>query len=93
MARSPQRVLDRVGARILWHAPVTGTVIGEGEERFDDVIAVWYPSATAFLQLVADPEIIEARADRLEGLERAALLQCEAAAEAVLEVPGRTGAE
>jgi uncharacterized protein (DUF1330 family) len=88
-----QRVLDRVGARILWHAPVTGTVIGEGEERFDDVIAVWYPSATAFLQLVADPEIIEARADRLEGLERAALLQCEAAAEAVLEVPGRTGAE
>ena len=62
----------------------TGTVIGEGEERFDDVIAVWYPSATAFLQLVADPETLEARDDRLEGLERAAILRCEAEAEPVL---------
>lgn len=79
-----QRVLERVGGRILWHAPVNGTVIGEGEERFDDVIAVWYPSATAFLQLVADPETLEARDDRLEGLERAAILRCEAEAEPVL---------
>jgi len=79
-----QRVLDRVGGRILWHAPVDGTVIGEGEERFDDVIAVWYPSAAAFLQLVADPELLAAREHRLEGRERAALLRCEGAAEAVL---------
>jgi uncharacterized protein (DUF1330 family) len=79
-----QRVLDRVGGRILWHAPVDGTAIGDGEERFDDVIAVWYPSATAFLQLIADPELLEARAHRLEGLERAALLRCKAADEPVL---------
>lgn len=59
-------------------------MIGEGEERFDDVIAVWYPSATAFLQLVADPETLEARDDRLEGLERAAILRCEAEAKPVL---------
>jgi uncharacterized protein (DUF1330 family) len=79
-----QRVLERVGGRILWHAPVTGTVIGEGEERFDDVIAVWYPSAGAFLELVTDPEILEARTHRLEGLERAALLRCHGQSEAVL---------
>lgn len=79
-----QRVLERVGGRILWHTSVRGTMIGEGEERFDGVIAVWYPSATAFLRLVADPETIGARADRLEGLERAALLRCEAGAEPVL---------
>lgn len=48
------------------------------------MIAVWYPSATAFLQLVADPETLEARDDRLEGLERAAILRCEAEAEPVL---------
>ena len=76
-----QRVLERVGGRVLWHASIAGTVIGEGEERFDDVIAVWYPSAAAFLQLVADPETLGARADRLEGLERAAILRCEAEAE------------
>jgi uncharacterized protein (DUF1330 family) len=80
-----QRVLARVGGRILWHSAVRGTVIGEGEERFDDVIAVWYPSATAFLELIADPELLEARSHRLEGLERAALLRCEAADEPVLD--------
>jgi uncharacterized protein (DUF1330 family) len=79
-----QRVLERVGGQILWHAPVRDTVIGEGEERFDDVIAVWYPSATAFLQLVTDPEVLGARTHRLEGLERAALLRCETAGEPVL---------
>jgi uncharacterized protein (DUF1330 family) len=85
-----RRVLERVGGRVLWHAPVNGTVIGEREERFDDVIAVWYPNATAFLQLVADPEIIAARSHRLDGLERAALLRCDAAAEPVLGL-GMTG--
>jgi uncharacterized protein (DUF1330 family) len=79
-----QRVLERVGGRVLWHAPVTGTVIGDGEERFDDVIAVWYPSAAAFLQLAGDPELLEARDHRLEGLERAAILRCGAADQPVL---------
>jgi len=79
-----ERVLERVGGRILWHAPVRETVIGEGEEQFDDVIAVWYPSTSAFLELVADPEILEARTHRMDGLERAALLRCDAAAEPVL---------
>ena len=74
-----QRGLERIGARILWHAPINGTVIGEGEERFDDLIAVWYPSAAAFLALITDAEYLEGRADRLEGLERAVLLRCEGA--------------
>ena len=82
-----QRVLERVGGRILWHAPVRGTVVGEGEEHFDDVIAVWYPSAAAFLQLAGDPELLGARDHRLEGLERAALLRCEGAAQPVLGAP------
>lgn len=79
-----QRVLKRVGGRVLWHAAIGGTVIGEGEERFDDVIAVWYPSATAFLELASDPETLAAREDRLEGLERAVILRCDAEAEPVL---------
>jgi uncharacterized protein (DUF1330 family) len=80
-----EHVLERVGGRVLWHAPVDGTVVGEGEERFDDVIAVWYPSVQAFLQLATDPEILGARQHRLDGLEHAALLRCAGAAEPVLE--------
>jgi uncharacterized protein (DUF1330 family) len=86
-----QRGLERVGARILWHAPVGTTVIGEGEERFDDLIAVWYPSAAAFLDLITDTEYLEARADRLEGLERAVLLRCQAGDDAVLGTPEAAG--
>jgi uncharacterized protein (DUF1330 family) len=80
-----ERVLERLGGRVLWHAAVGGTVVGEGEERFDDVIAVWYPSAAAFIQLATDPEILEAREHRLDGLERAALLRCTGSADPILE--------
>ena len=44
-----QAVLERLGGRILWHARSGGTVIGEEKDRYDEVIAVWYPSAAAFV--------------------------------------------
>lgn len=81
------RVLERLGGRILWHAPVQRTVIGDDTDLYDDVIAVWYPSAEAFIALATDPEILEARADRIEGLERAALLRCDGPSEPSLAPP------
>jgi uncharacterized protein (DUF1330 family) len=81
------KVLDRVGGRILWHAPVQGTTVGDDSDLYDDVIAVWYPSAAAFISLATDPEILEARADRIDGLERAALIRCDAASEPSLTAP------
>jgi uncharacterized protein (DUF1330 family) len=70
-------VLDRVGGRILWHGEATQTVIGEDGDRYDEVIAVWYPSLAAFTALATDPRILAARAHRVAGLERAALICCE----------------
>jgi uncharacterized protein (DUF1330 family) len=70
-------VLERVGGRILWHTDARLTVIGDDTDRYDEVIAVWYPSMAAFSALATDPEILEARAHRLDGLERAALICCE----------------
>jgi uncharacterized protein (DUF1330 family) len=78
------RVLERVGGRILWYARAESTVVGGAEEEYDEVIAVWYPSAQAFLELALDPETQAARAHRIEGLERATLIRCDAAAEPVL---------
>jgi uncharacterized protein (DUF1330 family) len=80
-------VLERVGGKVLWHAGAQGTVIGDASDAYDEVIAVWYPSLAAFLALVGDPEILAARADRAAGLERAALIRCEASAEAALSAP------
>ena len=78
------QVLESVGGRILWHTDAAGTVIGDESDVYDEVIAVWYPTGEAFIALATDPEIMEARADRVAGLERAALLRCDAAPEPVL---------
>ena len=48
-------VLERVGGRILWHTESTRTVIGDETDRYDEVIAVWYPSLAAFAALATDP--------------------------------------
>ena len=81
------RVLEKVGGRILWHAPAHSVVVGDERDAYDEVIAVWYPSAAAFVALATDPETLAARDDRLDGLERAALIRCEAAPEPVLTAP------
>jgi len=79
-----QSTLDDLGGRILWYAGTERTVIGDDSDRYDEVIAVWYPSRRAFLDLALDPEIAEALPHRRAGLERAALICCESGAEAVL---------
>ncbi len=80
-------VLERVGGSVLWHAQARGTVIGDQADLYDEVIAVWYPSLAAFVALATDPEVLAARADRAAGLERAALIRCDGAAEPVLDGP------
>ncbi|MEA2418681.1 MAG: hypothetical protein QOE60_887 [Thermoleophilaceae bacterium] len=69
------RVLERVGGRILWHTEAKLTVIGE--DGYDEVISVWYPSLAAFSALASDPELLAAREHRLAGLEHASLICCE----------------
>ena len=39
-----------IGVSVLWRVPVHGCVVGDLEE-FDEVMAVWYPSHQAFLDL------------------------------------------
>jgi uncharacterized protein (DUF1330 family) len=70
-------VLARLGGRVLWQAEAKLTVVGDETDRCDEVIAVWYPSFAAFLELAADADILAARAHRSAGLERAVLIGCE----------------
>jgi hypothetical protein len=71
------QVLQRVGGRIMWHAQANETVIGDDSDLYDEVIAVWYPSRAAFVELATSDEVLAARGDRVEGLERAAIICCE----------------
>jgi uncharacterized protein (DUF1330 family) len=80
-------VLARLGGRVLWHSESKLTVVGDGSDRYDEVLAVWYPSLAAFVALATDPEILAARAHRSAGLEQATLICCESGAEPVLAAP------
>ena len=82
------KVIERVGGKVLWAAESHGSIVGEDAERWDEVIAVWYPSAKAFLDLAGDAELLAAHAHREAGLERAAVVVCEAGEEPVLALPG-----
>jgi uncharacterized protein (DUF1330 family) len=79
--------LARVGGAVLWQADARMTAVGDETDRYDEVVAVWYPSFAAFMKLATDPEILAARAHRSAGLERAALIACESGAEPVLAAP------
>jgi uncharacterized protein (DUF1330 family) len=79
-----QSVLDRLGGKILWHTESERTVIGDETDRYDEVIAVWYPNYKAFAALVTDPDLVDALPHRVAALERAAVICCNSGEEAVL---------
>jgi uncharacterized protein (DUF1330 family) len=72
------KVLARVGGEIIWSKRATMTVVGDDSDSCDEVIAVRYPSAEAFLALALDPELSAALPHRDAGLERAAIIRCDA---------------
>ena len=43
--------VSRVGGKLLWRTPVSGQPVGCEHDRVDEILAVWYPSHTAFLRL------------------------------------------
>ena len=81
------RVLHRVGGGIAWYAQPEGLVIGEDGDGYDEVIAAWYPSVSAFLELATDEEINAAREDRAAGLEHAELIRFPGGAEPRITPP------
>ena len=48
-----EALLGRVGAQILWRLRVLGQTVGE--QKVDEVLAVWYPTHRAFLDLASAP--------------------------------------
>ena len=43
--------VNRVGGNLLWRTPVSGQPVGCEHDAVDEILAVWYPSHTAFLSL------------------------------------------
>ena len=49
-------VFRRVGGEIIWRGLPQSMLIGPGEERWDEIFVARYPTASAFLEMVTDPD-------------------------------------
>jgi len=76
------------GGRILWATDAEEVAIGCDHDRYDEVVAVWYPSRRAFLSLEQYPGYREAfELHRRASVEHATLLFFRAGAEPKLGTP------
>jgi uncharacterized protein (DUF1330 family) len=64
--------IERVGAKVIFHGDARATLIGE--ESWDEVLIVEYPSRQAFLDMVMTPEYQAITKLRTEGLRDSRLI-------------------
>ena len=79
--------IQSVGGDILWATDADETVIGCEHDRYDEVVAVWYPSRTAFLGLAAYPGYLESHVHRDAAIEQATLIAMRGESTPVLTQP------
>lgn len=79
--------IHSLGGEVLWMTDAIEPIIGCEHDAYDEILAVWYPSRSAFLRLTDHPGYTEALVHRDAALERAAVLPCKGSADKVLRGP------
>ena len=51
------KILDEVGAKVLWQLPALGQPVGS--QAADEILGIWYPSHKSFLSLPTAPSSVE----------------------------------
>lgn len=74
-SRASLPVFKRVGGRQVWIAFPELLLIGPANERWDIAFVAEYPSGTAFVEMVRDPEYREAVKHRTAAVENSRLLR------------------
>lgn len=69
------RLLPRVGAKVLWESPVHGQMVGD--MAVHEVLAVWYPSHQAFLDMPGAEGAEENYRLRAEVVDQALIQRCD----------------
>ncbi len=69
-------VFARVGGSILWSGMPEAMVIGPAGERWDTAFVARYPSADAFLEMLADPAYRKAVIHRQAAVATSRLIRC-----------------
>ena len=68
-------LLPQVGGRILWRTPLYGQPVGE--QPIDEILAAWYPTHRAFLDLPGAPAGKENFRLRAQCVEYAVIHRCD----------------
>ena len=63
------KVLEKHGAEVVFFSEVTGLIIGEVDELWDEMVIVKYPSRNALLKMTSSNEFQELSVHREAGLE------------------------
>ncbi|WP_170473023.1 DUF1330 domain-containing protein [Ruegeria arenilitoris] len=69
-------IIARLGATILWRGTFQTTLIGPGNESWDEVFIARYPTAHVFLQMVTDPDYQKAVVHRQAAVDTSRLIRC-----------------
>ena len=73
--RALDGILPQVSGKILWQSPVYGQTVGQ--QPLHEILAVWYPSHKAFLNLREVPGSEENFRLREEAVEAAVIHRCD----------------
>jgi len=73
--RGSQRVLERLGGRIVWRGAMEFMLIGPEEEAWDLCFIAEYPNAAAFAEMIKDPEYRDAMVHRQAGVADSRLIR------------------
>ncbi len=72
-----KKMIDGVKGKILWTLPVEGQILVNGHlEPLDEILAYWYPSSQAFLDMISSPDREENFAIREALIDFAIIHRC-----------------
>ena len=75
-ARAFREIMEPRGVRILYSGEVRGALIGAGDDLWDAVALIEYPSTEVMLTMLRDEEYQQAQQHRAAGLEGQLLIEC-----------------
>jgi len=67
-------LLKQVGGKLLWLGKADQYIIGDENDKWDEVLLVEYPSRAAFLKMISLPEFEEVQKDRKASLKSTVLI-------------------
>ena len=75
-AKAFQEIMGPRGVKILYAGETRGVLIGAGDDLWDEVAIIEYPSTQVMLDMLRDEEYQQAQQHRAAGLEGQLLIEC-----------------